>query len=572
MSEPTAPDVTAWAERLFLDSAVGGGKLLPSFAGSRAPRSKSSSERIRRPSCGSHVRLRGPVPFRETMRHLVLLTPAALLAAAVVTGCEDPSRPKLSYSLNANIVAEEQSNLFIEELAADSVAQAHLLGALEMLFGTPQAPGYLRTEEWIDDDYDPNHADLELSDEQWQEVVTDNRRAFAGELARIAERDFKSVLPPREALDLQEEWNAFVERWTELEEEVERNEADASELDSLAVEITEEGTLLFEEWYPTLRESAEMYRTQCYHCHGTEGGADGSTARFLNPLPRDYRRGIFKYTALDNKARPRRADLYNTLEEGVYGTAMPSFKRFSRAQLEGLVDYVRLLSIRGETEILLSTEYDAEVGGFPSDTVMETYLDVWAKWDRSAEELIVFEGEIPRDRLPERIAHGRELFMDAKSANCFSCHGPDGRGGGPSAFEAKLMTDELQASLERIDAAIAEATRTENSVQLAKFQKKRFEIANAKVKDDWGNEIEPRDLTRGTFRFGRRPIDLFRRIYAGINGTPMPSHSSLKAPDGSRLLSDEDLWDIVHYLRALSSHAPSPEANATPATHGAHGL
>ncbi len=75
---------------------------------------------------------------------------------------------------------------------------------------------------------------------------------------------------------------------------------------------------------PSLRESAELYANKCLHCHGNEGGADGPTARFLDPLPRDYRRGIFKYTALKDKARPRRIDLYNTLAEGVYSTAMPN--------------------------------------------------------------------------------------------------------------------------------------------------------------------------------------------------------------------------------------------------------
>ena len=47
---------------------------------------------------------------------------------------------------------------------------------------------------------------------------------------------------------------------------------------------------------------------------------------------------------------PRRADLCRILDQGVTGTAMPSFRRFSQAELEGLVDYVRLLSIRGMVE------------------------------------------------------------------------------------------------------------------------------------------------------------------------------------------------------------------------------
>ncbi len=39
------------------------------------------------------------------------------------------------------------------------------------------------------------------------------------------------------------------------------------------------------------------------------------------------------------------------------GTAMPSFRRFSKAQLYGLADYVRLLSLRGMVERDLALTY-----------------------------------------------------------------------------------------------------------------------------------------------------------------------------------------------------------------------
>ena len=284
-------------------------------------------------------------------------------------------------------------------------------------------------------------------------------------------------------------------------------------------ENREDLALAFEEYYPSLRESAELYRLQCVHCHGPSGGGDGPTAPFLDPRPRDYRRGIFKFTALADKSRPRREDLYRTLTDGVYTTAMPSFRRFGDADLEGLVDYVRLLSIRGETELLLALEYEYDAG-LPMEVVQETYLDVWEKWEGAYEKVIAFDGEVP-DASPERIAHGRELYMDAKGANCVSCHGMAGRGDGASAFE--VVVDEAG---------------NEQTVN---------------VSDDWGEKINVRDLTRGIYRFGGRPIDLYRRIHAGINGTPMPSHAALKKPDGSRLLSDDDLWDIVYYARSLGT-------------------
>src|SRR5262249_24589391 len=41
--------------------------------------------------------------------------------------------------------------------------------------------------------------------------------------------------------------------------------------------------------------------------------------------------------------------------------------------------------------------------------------------------------------------------------------------------------------------------------------------------DSWGSVVRPRDMTAGVFRGGRRPIDIYYRIFNGINGTPMPA-------------------------------------------------
>ncbi len=47
-------------------------------------------------------------------------------------------------------------------------------------------------------------------------------------------------------------------------------------------------------------------------------------------------------------------------------------------------------------------------------------------------------------------------------------------------------------------------------------------------------------------RGGFRPIEIYRRIFAGINGTPMPSFSLL-------LKNEPDtLWHLVNYVEYLS--------------------
>ena len=47
-----------------------------------------------------------------------------------------------------------------------------------------------------------------------------------------------------------------------------------------------------------------IYRRNCLHCHGVSGAGDGPTAAFLYPTPRDYRRGLFKFTSTPIGARP----------------------------------------------------------------------------------------------------------------------------------------------------------------------------------------------------------------------------------------------------------------------------
>ncbi|HED67052.1 MAG TPA: cytochrome c [Planctomycetes bacterium] len=429
--------------------------------------------------------------------------------------------PELHYSLNEKALADGSL------LEDDPAGQVHLLGALELLFGTPSQPSYMVLPEWLDDDFDPTYLGQDsFSDEAWAELVERNREVFADQIAAIQAGDLEGVTKPRYCEDLWELWLGLLDDMPEEGPDGTYYEDD----DGNPVTWKEEAVATFEGYYPTLAASAELYRQQCYHCHGASGGGDGSTSQYLNPRPRDYRYGTFKFTALNNKARPRHQDLMRVLEEGIYTTAMPSFRRFSDAQLSGLADYVRLLSIRGETEILMEADYDPDEG-IHFDNLRENYELVVDRWRQAPEELIVYEGEVPH-ATPERIARGRDLYMRDNAANCVKCHGMTGRGDGES------VKNDPESST-----------------------------------DDWGNKIVPRDLTTGVFRFGRRPIDLYRRIYAGINGTPMPAHYGMQIVDGegvTRSLNEDDVWDLVFYARSLS--VKEREVSLAQAPHGeSHG-
>ncbi len=63
-------------------------------------------------------------------------------------------------------------------------------------------------------------------------------------------------------------------------------------------------------------------------------------------------------------------------------------------------------------------------------------------------------------------------------------------------------------------------------------------------KDAEGYPTRPRDLTTGVFKGTPDPAHLYRRIVAGIPGSPMPMSDWAYGNDG---------WHLVHYVRSLSS-------------------
>jgi mono/diheme cytochrome c family protein len=132
-------------------------------------------------------------------------------------------------------------------------------------------------------------------------------------------------------------------------------------------------------------------------------------------------------------------------------------------------------------------------------------------------------GELQDELLAQSIQRGRSLYLGPK-AKCATCHGPQGRGDG----EQTLVFQKIPGSTE--------------------------DYPEPGLYDKWDNKIQPRDLTRGIYRGGRRPIDLYRRIYAGIKGTPMP-------PFGATL-SDDEIWDLVNYVLSV------PYENGTGSSNG----
>jgi len=331
--------------------------------------------------------------------------------------------------------------------------------------------------------------------------------------------------------------------------------------------------------------SRGLYRRHCVHCHGISGDGRGPTAPFLNPYPRDYRQGTFKFKQTYNPAKPTDEDLLRVMMNGIPGTAMPSFSLLPQSEVESLVEYVKYLAIRGEMEIALARyvyeelgeeEVEGEDGEItiertPLDptadpeqaaVIKELLAEVLAPWQEAADNVIApVEEQIPADdRTPDEInasiAKGRELFYGTR-ANCFTCHGPTGLGDGQQTdFDnwTKEQT-ELLKGIGDLRKSIAEREKAE---EITDEEETRLEEdrellekreAVAATFYPIRNAI-PRNLRKGVYRGGRRRIDLFHRIHAGITGTPMPG-SGGSGPGAQGTLTEEEIWNVVDYVLSL---------------------
>jgi mono/diheme cytochrome c family protein len=277
-----------------------------------------------------------------------------------------------------------------------------------------------------------------------------------------------------------------------------------------------------------------LYRKHCLHCHGVSGAGDGPTSTFLYPRPRDYRRGIFKFTSTTTGAKPTRADLRKTIVNGLHGTSMPAFEALmTDHEVEQVLDYMIFLSMRGETELALIDEA-ASSGELPADVVADVSKSVFNKW-------IQAEGQVVNPPMPkqpstrESVLRGRELFLGVnKTGNkvdCTSCHGPQALGNGPSLVSQDVFND-----------VVFGGNPSELAQRLEKYDAKTRELWKNSV-DDWGFALRANNLNRGVYKGGRRPIDLYWRIAKGINGAKMPAHYPTIEP--------ERIWDLVNFVLAL---------------------
>lgn len=290
-----------------------------------------------------------------------------------------------------------------------------------------------------------------------------------------------------------------------------------------------------------LKAGRALYMEHCMHCHGVSGDGNGPTAPYLNPRPRDYRLGQFKFKSTKPAEKIRQDDLSRIIKYGIPGTYMPSFLLLEEDELHAIVEYVRWLSMRGELEyradqeLILASGLTDEIinerleDGDTEEEIQEEVDDAVAEMpelfdglgDGLAESWNLAEDDesliVPTvARVPDSFesrARGRKFFLE----KCTNCHGHTGRGNGS-------MTEDFQEN--------------EQTKEL---------YPEPGLFDVWGNPIKPRNLTKGLYRGGRRPIDIYRRLFGGIGPSKMPNFATT---------DPETLWDTVNYVMHIPFEKP----------------
>jgi DMSO reductase family type II enzyme heme b subunit len=204
-----------------------------------------------------------------------------------------------------------------------------------------------------------------------------------------------------------------------------------------------------------------VYSAKCAQCHGDDGKGMGPAAEHVVPKPRDFTRGIYKIRTTPSGTVPTDDDLFRSVTNGLPGTSMPGWSGLPERDRRQVVQYIKSFS---------------------------------EKFQEGAATPVTFPAEVPSSA--ESIARGKDLYRDAE---CWQCHGNDGRGDGPSLPD---------------------------------------------LKDDWDQPISPANLTQcWNFRGGSTRQDIFRAFMTGLSGTPMPSYADIFEP--------QQAWDLTNYVHAL---------------------
>ena len=226
---------------------------------------------------------------------------------------------------------------------------------------------------------------------------------------------------------------------------------------------------------PRLLEHGEwVFRGLCIGCHGINGDGNGAVWELgdlyakehkLPRKPRDFTEAVYKLRSTPSGSLPTDADLFKSMSRGlVLNQDMPAFKFLPERDRWAVIAYIKSFSDRWEEE---------------------------EEWQEDPIE--ISEPPLPDAAMVEAGVGVYQLMQ------CEQCHGPTGKGDGPSA---------------------------------------------AGLEDDAGLPIVPRDFSDASQFVGSSdPKGIYQTFITGLDGTPMPSFADF--------LDETQRWQLVWYVISL---------------------
>jgi mono/diheme cytochrome c family protein len=217
---------------------------------------------------------------------------------------------------------------------------------------------------------------------------------------------------------------------------------------------------------PAEHPGKRPYDRYCGGCHGDKGDGHGPAAIFLNPKPRDFTTGKFKFAAVPSGQLPTDPDLHRTLIHGLKGSSMPAWPLVPEQERKAMIDYLKTFSPR---------------------------------WQEASPGVAIPVAEDPYRGDPAEIkkAIARGEIVYHAVTTCWQCH---------PGYVTPERFAEIYTALKRKAPPVREG-----------FDKPVLKP------DGWGQPLMPTEFKSDRIKTGLEMNNLFLVIAAGIGGTAMPS-------------------------------------------------
>ena len=254
-----------------------------------------------------------------------------------------------------------------------------------------------------------------------------------------------------------------------------------------------------------------VYQRACAACHGEGGDARAPAAQYLEPRPRDFTSGTYKFRSTPNGELPTDADLLRVVENGIPGTQMPAWKKVLTAKERAdVVAYIKTFS----EDFAAGAPAPIEIPPAPEST-------------------------------PAAVMEGRMVYM---LMECWACHGGKGRGNGKSG---KTLEDDWGRRIRPWDLASSRYKAGNDPQSLYRTfttglngtPMPAYALDGFLIPGD--TRVDPAKYAEA-YKPGE--IEQLREWLAG-----QPGEAALQrmTEDQKRELGERRKWALVHYIRSL---------------------